>query len=377
MKLLPVVSYLLAFCSSAYARAQPNKPYLRAAALISAEQPAVEKLFPLPSEGGSGYGDLVTSSTCSNIDLRDAVAKHRDTYLRCLDAIKFDNCCQPKFLGLESLSPPLFPMRSPSSLKYGWTYGYCDMHTEGGGWMVILRREKGGGIGFLLGISYYKNGFGKLLKRGYWMGLKHMHHFTSQPGGTELMVELMLNGTKYVAHYDDFFVGGESTAFILRVGGYRKDKSNVSDSLSHSSGFNFTAFDSYNFDGSDYREEVYNQTYGLTGFCTRLYYAAWWFGSSGNESCSLAIPTKEPEHNITYTPFWPFPSDKVELVRPNYLWTVDGEKIGFDSIEMKIRPKTWECGTNRYTDQVTRLAFLSRYKPELNPFDAADQFPAS
>lgn len=348
------------YCSCAYAKVNIGTPYLNVAKKQSSSQPTIAKLSPYPSENnnGSASGSGDSSFLFPSSDLQDAIEKLRDLYLNSLDTLRFNSCCQPKFLGLGGISPSIFPMRGGSS---SMNYAYCDMHTEGGGWMVILRREKkktrDSSIYFQSDYHYYKNGFGRL-NREYWLGLIHMHHFTGQPGGTELMVELILNDTKYVAYYDNFFVDSEKTNFTLKVGGYRKDKSNISDSLSSSSGFGFTTVERDYF-----RSEVLQQTRRYTGYCTILY-EAWWFGSSGNETCTLVAPVKAYFYRL-YQDFL--------LVPKGYMWVVDGKKIGFDSIEMKMRPKTWECGANMYTDQVIRLALLSHRAPQFNPFLDEDQ----
>lgn len=360
MKLPVKLNILLLFCSCGYAKLNVGVPYLKEARRQSANQSTIEKLSPFPNanDSGSGYSSGFSLLFSSNGDLQAVIKILRSIYLN-LDTLLFDSCCQPKFLGLDRLSPSIFPMQGGSS---SMTYAYCDMNTEGGGWMVILRRitRKAGLYGIAFGRSYrsYKHGFGRL-NNEYWLGLIHLHHFTSQPGGTELRVELMLNGTKYVAHYDHFFVDSENTNFTLRVGGYRNDKSNISDSLSHSNGFGFSGSDFRNH----YRSEVSQQTLRYTGYCSLLY-GYWWFGTSGNETCTLASLLRDETHRHDRYLY----GRTILLVPKGYMWVVDGQRVGFDSVEMKIRPKTWECGTNRYTDQVTRLAFLSHHEPSFNPF---------
>ena len=354
MKVLFFLNILLWFCSSVSAKAQPDKPYLNEVKKQSINESAVERLSPYSNDSGSGDVASFTS------DFQDVIGTLQASYMRRLDTIMFDNCCQPKFLGMGGLSPPIFPMRGGSS---SMSYAKCDMNAEGGGWMIILRRTNRPGRyqPYWTTDRLYKNGFGKLLKRDYWMGLTHMHHFTSQPGGTELRVELMLNGTKYVARYDDFFVDSKNVKFTLRVGGYREDKSNISDSLSHSSGFNFTTLFSESVQNA--RQDVLNQTLGYTGYCTILY-GPWWHGTSGNETCTLVAPNKLYYDVVVHYGY-------LLLLPRYYMWVVNGEKIGFDSLEMKIRPKTWECGADRYmyTDQVIRRAFLSHHDPNFNPFN--------
>ena len=135
-------------------------------------------------------------------------------------------------------------------------------------------------------------------------------------------MELVLNGTKYVARYDDFFVDSKNLKFTLRVGGYREDKSNISDGLSHSSGFIFTTLHSVVFQNA--RGDELNQTLGYTGYF-RILYGPWWHGTSGNETCTLVAPNKLYYDVVVHCGY-------LLLFPRNYMWVVNGEKIGFDSL---------------------------------------------
>ncbi len=154
--------------------------------------------------------------------------------------------------------------------------------------MLIYR----GGVGNQeFGLLKYNNmrpcefGFGKLQK-DFWLGLKHMHHFTYQAGDTELLVELVRNGTKLFAHYNKFSVGARSDGYRLTVGGY-KSKSTLPDSLSHSNGFEFAvyyepeaALYQYGGPGGYYRScnEIFllqpSQVPPVPNLCAQLYWNA-------------------------------------------------------------------------------------------------------
>lgn len=163
------------------------------------------------------------------------------------------------------------------------------------------------------------------------------------------MVELVKDGVKYVAHYENFLVESSATNYKLRVSGFVANKSNISDSLSASNGFGFV------HDLRDTAREEVRQQYGPFTYYCSIYYHCWWFGSSGSESCTLVALTKE-----FYTDW--------EEVPNGYIWVVDGQRVGFDFVEMKIRPKKWECGRNRYSNLVIQRAFYSHQYPSLNPF---------
>ena len=214
-----------------------------------------------------------------------------------------------------------------------------------------MRRDRDWSIRFYRSESSYRNGFGKL-PREYWIGLENMHYFSSQPGGTELMVELVKDGVKYVAYYDNFFVESIATKYTLRVSGFAANKSNISDSLSASDGFEFV--DSRT---DTPRHEVAEQ-YGTISYYCSFYYESWWFGSSGNESCTLVALLKD---YITELETLGIPK--------GFMWVVNGQRVGFDFVEMKIRPKTWECGKDRYSNLVIQRSFYSKDDPSLDPFN--------
>ena len=70
---------------------------------------------------------------------------------------------------------------------------------------------------------------------------------------------------------------------------------------------------------------------------------------------------------------FPFLLKRHLYVPRGLIWEIDGEKIGFDYGEMKIRPKSWACGNKSpYPDDVLRRAFLAANYPHLNPFKESE-----
>jgi len=324
-----------------YGRISIRKPTLNDVLQRSAGLSKIDK--PVTSGGGSGM-NLVEQPR----SVADLIRQLEFLYSNSLDTIRFDNCCQPKFLGLDEVHPPFYPVQGGSAVL---KHAYCDMHTDGGGWMGVLRRDKSRQLSFIRSFKNYKNGFGKL-GREYWLGLENLHYFTSQTAGTELLAEMVKDGVKYVAYYENFLIESEAANYTLRVSGFNANKSNISDAFSASDGFRFE-----HFDQEIPRDEVGNQ-YGQLSFHCHFYYNPWWFGVIGNESCTGVAFTK-----YYYTSFI-----DTTILPDGYIWTVDGHKIGFDFVEMKIRPKTWECGRNRYANLFIQRAFYSHSKPSLNPF---------
>ena len=324
-------------------RISVRKPTLNDVLKRSAGLPKVDKAVVLDSSG-SGLSRVEQPRP-----LADLIGQLELLYSDSLDTIQFDNCCQPKFIGLGDVQPAFYPVKGGS---YVLKHAYCDMRTDGGGWMGILRRDKNRELEFLRTFKSYRNGFGKL-GREYWIGLENMHYFTSQPGGTELLVELVKDGVKYVAFYENFLVESRAANYTLRVSGFNSNKSNISDALSASNGFRFE-----HFDHMIPREEVGTQ-YGRFSLHCHYHFNPWWFGLSGNESCTRVALTKYYDTLFTDT----------ALVPNGYLWTVNGQKVGFEYVEMKIRPKTWECGRDRYSNLFMLRVFYSHSNPSLNPFN--------
>ena len=332
-------------CRLSVAKLHINKPALQNVAILSAKYPKIDKLIP---SSGSGSGSEFSPLSVQSVG--DVVEELQRMYSTNLENLRFDNCCQPKFLGLDTVSPSIFPVRGGS---FSLNYVYCDMHTDGGGWMGIVRRDRNRLILFnhvQRSLSSYKNGFGKL-PREYWIGLKNMHYFSSQPGGTELMVELVKDGVKYVAYYDNFFVESIATKYTLRVSGFAANKSNISDSLSASDGFEFVEVD------QDTPKHEVAEQYGTISYYCSYYYGSWWFGSSGNESCTLVALTKN------------YSQREAVGIPKGFMWVVNGQRVGFDFVEMKIRPKRWECGKDRYSNLVIQRSFYSKVDPSLDPFN--------
>lgn len=238
---------------------------------------------------------------------------------------KFKDCCEAKFLRYSEIVPV-----DAIDLEHV----YCDQDTDGGGWMVILRRTKGN-LNFFRKLKFYVKGFGNL-NRDFWLGLRHIHFFTLYAAGSaELRIELTKQGEKFFVHYDDFYVGNGNTLYTLRVGGYRNE-STLPDSLSFSSGSKFVAWDTDNKPTSSGNN------------CTAIYRDAWWH----NESCTKVSLLKD--YSTTEVP-------------SGIIWERNGIKESFDTVEMKIRPKRWDCGGSFDNYIIDRSARAEEY-PFLNPF---------
>ncbi|XP_065428696.1 tenascin isoform X9 [Chrysemys picta bellii] len=117
---------------------------------------------------------------------------------------------------------------------------YCDMISDGGGWIVFLRRHNGN-EDFYRNWRTYAAGFGDP-RDEFWIGLENLHKITSQ-GQYELRVDLRDKGETAYALYDRFSVGDSKTRYRLKVDGY---SGTAGDSMTYHNGRSFSTFDKDN-----------------------------------------------------------------------------------------------------------------------------------
>ncbi|XP_058015692.1 tenascin isoform X4 [Ahaetulla prasina] len=117
---------------------------------------------------------------------------------------------------------------------------YCDMSSDGGGWIVFLRRQNGE-VNFYQNWRTYESGFGDP-NNEFWLGLEKLHKITSQ-GPYELRVDLRDRGETAYALYNKFSVGDARTRYRLKVDGY---SGNAGESMSYHNGRAFSTFDKDN-----------------------------------------------------------------------------------------------------------------------------------
>uniref|UniRef100_A0A667IBF5 Tenascin n=1 Tax=Lynx canadensis TaxID=61383 RepID=A0A667IBF5_LYNCA len=114
---------------------------------------------------------------------------------------------------------------------------FCDMTSDGGGWIVFLRR-KNGREDFYRNWKAYAAGFGDR-REEFWLGLDNLHKITAQ-GQYELRVDLRDHGKTAYAVYDRFSVGDAKTRYKLKVEGY---SGTAGDSLAYHNGRSFSTYD--------------------------------------------------------------------------------------------------------------------------------------
>ena len=96
--------------------------------------------------------------------------------------------------------------------------GYCDTDVDGGGWLVVQRRQDGS-VDFNRGWAEYEEGFGSLTGE-LWYGLRPLHCLTNQ-GQWRLRIDFTFtNGTKSYMSYNSFSVGPANSQYQLSISGF-------------------------------------------------------------------------------------------------------------------------------------------------------------
>uniref|UniRef100_A0A8C5WM37 Fibrinogen C-terminal domain-containing protein n=1 Tax=Leptobrachium leishanense TaxID=445787 RepID=A0A8C5WM37_9ANUR len=138
----------------------------------------------------------------------------------------------------------------------------CDMHTDGGGWIVFQRRWDGS-VDFYRDWNSYKKGFGSRLNE-FWLGNDNLSKLTST-GTWELRIDLQdFEETKHFAKYKSFKVLDESVKYKLLVTAYTDG--NAGDGMEHHNNMPFSTKDN---DSSP-------------GKCVVPYKGGWWYNSCHN-----------------------------------------------------------------------------------------------
>ncbi|XP_053552089.1 ficolin-1-B-like isoform X1 [Bombina bombina] len=142
---------------------------------------------------------------------------------------------------------------------------FCDMETDGGGWIVFQRRMDGS-VDFYRDWHYYKRGFGNQWSE-FWLGNDNIHLLTSN-GTFELRVDLTdFDNINSYALYKNFSITGESESYTLRLG--RFYGGNAGDSLLRT--HNNRKFSTKDMDNDHSK-----------GNCAVTYNGAWWYNACHN-----------------------------------------------------------------------------------------------
>ncbi|XP_029474698.1 tenascin-R [Rhinatrema bivittatum] len=178
---------------------------------------------------------------------------------------------------------------------------YCDMTTDGGGWIVFQRRQNGL-TDFFQKWEVYSIGFGSL-EDEFWLGLENIHKITSQ-GHYELRIDMKDGSDAVYAYYDKFFIGDARSLYKLRIGNFNGTSG---DSLSYHQGRPFSTKD------RDNDVAVTN--------CASSYQGAWWFKNCHRTNLNGKYGESRHSQGINW-----------------YHWK--GHEFSIPFVEMKMRPFT-------------------------------------
>ncbi|XP_042365214.1 tenascin isoform X2 [Plectropomus leopardus] len=117
---------------------------------------------------------------------------------------------------------------------------YCDMTTDGGGWLVFLRRQNGK-LEFFRNWKNYTAGFGNVNDE-FWLGLSNLHKITNS-GHYELRVDLRDQGESAYAQYDKITIAEPRTRYKIYIGTY---SGTAGDSMTYHQGRPFSTYDNDN-----------------------------------------------------------------------------------------------------------------------------------
>ncbi|XP_077415908.1 tenascin-N [Vanacampus margaritifer] len=177
---------------------------------------------------------------------------------------------------------------------------YCDMDTDGGGWLVLQRRTTGK-LDFMKRWRVYMAGFGNMTDE-FWIGLDKIYQITNTAMQYEVRFDLGLGSERAYAVYDNFKIGNARQKFALTIGHYR---GTAGDAMTYHQGRPWTTIDSDN--------DI------ALGNCALTHRGAWWY-----KNCHLAnLNGKWGDNRHSLGVNW----------EP---WK--GHLVSLDFTEMKIRP---------------------------------------
>ncbi|KAM4883411.1 tenascin-X-like [Sylvia borin] len=188
---------------------------------------------------------------------------------------------------------------------------FCDMETDGGGWLVFQRRQDGG-TDFWRGWDSYARGFGNISGE-FWLGNEALHELTTATP-TELRIDLRTARDSAFALYRDFAVGSAEERYRLRVGAF---SGTAGDALSYHSGSPFSTRDRDSRDPRDRRDPSGRPR---PPPCAVAYGGAWWYRNCHYANLNGRYGTPRDHQGIHWFPW-------------------KGFNVSIPFTEMKLRPQ--------------------------------------
>ena len=278
---------------------------------------------------------------CHIITFRKRLLSLNYVAANCMRDTVFDDCCQPIFVALRTSG--IYP------IEYGRKgYAYCDMETDGGGWVVVARRA-GGKRNFNKTWRHYKKGFGPLDK-DFWIGLDAMYLLTHPEA--ELRFDMRhKNGSWYHAYYSQIIVGPESDNYMLTVHGYDPERSTIYDAFSTLNGHPFSTKDNVNVN--------FQPATTCPGRLNRTG-AGWWW----SPSFICYRVNMNSQYHLVYNPKGDTYPRGIGWCNVN-LSPCRYPDAAFQFIEMKVRPRQWYCENRpRIAWETVQHQFLYREEEE-------------
>nr|XP_020829761.1 tenascin-X isoform X2 [Phascolarctos cinereus] len=185
---------------------------------------------------------------------------------------------------------------------------YCDMETEGGGWLVFQRRMDGR-TDFWRDWAEYAHGFGNISGE-FWLGNEALHSLT-QAGDYSMRVDLRTSNESAFAEYDFFTVDSAAKYYRLHLEGYH---GTAGDSMSYHSGSIFSTRD--------------RDPNNLHIPCAVSYRGGWWYRNCHYANLNGLYGSIIDHQGVSW-----------------YAWK--GFEFSIPFTEMKLRPRSYNPSSQR------------------------------
>ncbi|XP_023368699.1 tenascin-X isoform X1 [Otolemur garnettii] len=180
---------------------------------------------------------------------------------------------------------------------------FCDMETDGGGWLVFQRRMDGQ-TDFWRDWEDYAHGFGNISGE-FWLGNEALHSLT-KAGDYSMRVDLRAGDEAVFAQYDSFQVDSAAEYYRLHLEGYQ---GTAGDSMSYHSGSVFSARD--------------RDPNNLLISCAVSYRGAWWYRNCHYANLNGLYGSTVDHQGVSW-----------------YSWK--GFEFSVPFTEMKLRPRSFQ-----------------------------------